>query len=92
MLPDYVIRKFRYSAEGLDSAAVTARAAEHFAAERIDTEDGVRIDFAEGWVHLRSSNTEPIIRIIAEARDGDAAVRLAQTVASGVFPGTAHPL
>lgn len=92
MLPDYVIRKFRYSAEGLDSAAVTARAAERFAAERINTEDGVRIDFVDGWVHLRSSNTEPIIRIIAEARDDDAAFRLAQTVTDEVFPGTAHPL
>jgi phosphomannomutase len=38
-----------------------------FAKERISDVDGVRVDFADGWVHLRASNTEPIIRIIAEA-------------------------
>jgi 3-phytase len=38
-----------------------------FAHERVSDVDGVRIDFADGWVHLRASNTEPIARIIAEA-------------------------
>jgi phosphomannomutase len=33
----------------------------------LNTEDGLRIDFEEDWVHLRSSNTEPIIRIYAES-------------------------
>ena len=37
-----------------------------YAKERISDVDGVRIDFADGWVHLRASNTEPIVRIIAE--------------------------
>jgi phosphomannomutase len=34
---------------------------------RINTDDGVRVDFKDHWVHLRKSNTEPIIRIITEA-------------------------
>jgi len=38
-----------------------------FADERVNDSDGVRVDFADGWVHLRASNTEPIARIIAEA-------------------------
>ena len=38
-----------------------------FAGEKMNDSDGVRIDFADGWVHLRASNTEPIARIIAEA-------------------------
>jgi len=37
------------------------------AGERVNDSDGVRIDFADGWGHLRASNTEPIARIIAEA-------------------------
>lgn len=36
--------------------------------ERLNEEDGIKIDFTDGWVHLRKSNTEPIIRIIAEAQ------------------------
>ncbi|MEM7621809.1 MAG: hypothetical protein AAF235_01235 [Planctomycetota bacterium] len=47
--------------------------AEHFASERIDTQDGVRVDFdpagprAGAWIHVRASNTEPIMRLICEA-------------------------
>ena len=43
------------------------RVAKAFADQRVDTQDGVRIDFDDGWVHLRPSNTEPIVRLIAEA-------------------------
>ena len=46
---------------------------ERFAAEQITDIDGVKIDFADSWVHLRKSNTEPIIRIYAEAADVDRA-------------------
>jgi phosphomannomutase len=37
-------------------------------ADRVDTRDGVKLDFADGWVHVRASNTEPIVRVYAEAR------------------------
>ena len=42
-----------------------------FASEKVDTQDGIRIDWdaARTWVHARPSNTEPIMRIIAEAPD-----------------------
>jgi phosphomannomutase len=40
----------------------------------------VRIDFAEGWVHMRASNTEPIIRVIAEAESAERADALIATV------------
>ena len=40
--------------------------------------DGVKIDFAENWVHLRKSNTEPIIRVYTEAKSMDEADALAQ--------------
>ncbi len=39
----------------------------------MNTDDGIRIDYPEYWVHLRKSNTEPIIRIIAEASTPDLA-------------------
>ena len=45
--------------------------------EEISTIDGVKIDFAENWVHLRKSNTEPIIRIYTEAKSQKEADQLA---------------
>ncbi|MDR2391598.1 MAG: phosphoglucosamine mutase [Planctomycetota bacterium] len=46
-------------------------------ADRVDTRDGVKLDFAEGWVHIRPSNTEPIVRVYSEARTREEADRLA---------------
>ncbi len=91
-LPQYEIRKFKYSTDGLDTAAVLERAVKAFAGERIDTQDGVRIDFVSGWVHLRASNTEPIMRVIAEAADAAEAAVLASRVAEVAFGADTHPL
>ena len=49
-----------------------------FADERVNDIDGVRIDFEEGWVHVRASNTEPIMRVIAEAETEEEARSLIQ--------------
>lgn len=49
-----------------------------YAGEKINDIDGIKIDFAECWVHLRKSNTEPIIRIYTEAKSMDEADALAQ--------------
>jgi len=51
----------------LDVDAILKAMAQKYASEEINTIDGVKIDFAENWVHLRKSNTEPIIRIYTEA-------------------------
>jgi phosphomannomutase len=67
--PAYAMIKTKFDCTAEQSAALVARVKKEFANERIDTQDGVRIDFAEGWVHARQSNTEPIARIIAEAKD-----------------------
>lgn len=48
--------------------------------EQIDETDGLRIDFDEGWLHVRPSNTEPIARVIAEARDSSTANKLSNLV------------
>lgn len=49
-----------------------------YASENVNDIDGVKIDFAQSWVHLRKSNTEPIIRIYTEAKSAAEADELAQ--------------
>lgn len=51
-----------------------------YASEKVTDIDGVKIDFERGWVHLRKSNTEPIIRIYSEAKDEASANQLAEDV------------
>lgn len=58
------------------------RLKEHFKNERCNTEDGLKVDFADSWVHLRGSNTEPIIRIYAEAPTETQARALVEEVRS----------
>lgn len=50
---------------------------QHFTGAQFDTADGLRIDLPQGWLHIRPSNTEPIVRIISEAGDVHAAEQLA---------------
>lgn len=59
---------------------ILAKIAEKFKDEKVTTIDGVKIDFAEGWVHLRKSNTEPIIRIYSEGKTEEDAERFAQLI------------
>lgn len=67
-LPNYEMRKVRYTLnKDLDPATVVTRILEGAGDARISTVDGVRLDYPEGWVHVRKSNTEPILRAIAEA-------------------------
>lgn len=61
----------------IDVDAVLAAMKEKYSNEKVTDIDGVKIDFPEKWVHLRKSNTEPIIRIYAEAKSQDAADELA---------------
>lgn len=61
----------------IDVDAILASVKQKFASERITDIDGVKIDFADSWVHLRKSNTEPIIRIYAEAATAEQANALA---------------
>ena len=51
-----------------------------YANEEINTIDGVKIDFEKEWVHLRKSNTEPIIRIYTESNSQDNADALAERI------------
>jgi len=62
----------------IDVDAVLKTLEDRYAHEQITTIDGVKIDFPTEWVHLRKSNTEPIIRIYTEAPTQAAADELAQ--------------
>ncbi|MBQ9639734.1 MAG: phosphoglucosamine mutase [Bacteroidales bacterium] len=76
--PDYVISKNRIDLRpDMDVDALLVAMAERYQHEQITTIDGVKIDFADSWVHLRKSNTEPIIRIYSEAHSETAAEELA---------------
>jgi phosphomannomutase len=81
-IPRYAIVKTKQPIrEGLAEQAIAAlRAA--YANERIDTQDGIRIDFARSWTHVRPSNTEPILRVISEAPTADEARALTADVES----------
>jgi len=79
--PSYFISKNKLELkQDLNPDAVLGRLMAKFSNERINTIDGLRIDFAEGWVHMRKSNTEPIIRIYAEAKTAEKANELAQLI------------
>jgi len=62
----------------IDVDAILKSMANTYANEEVNTIDGVKIDFAEEWIHLRKSNTEPIIRIYTEAKSQAAADALAE--------------
>lgn len=76
--PDYHIAKHKVSIDGLDPDALLGAIAQRYRNERISTVDGVKIDFDAGWVHLRKSNTEPILRVYTEARTREEADQLAE--------------
>ena len=64
----------------IDVDAILEAVKEKFKAEKITDIDGVKIDFPDSWVHLRKSNTEPIIRIYSEASTMDKANELAEEI------------
>ena len=66
----YVMSKKKIKlSETWDTDALLTTVAHTFKNERVTTIDGVKIDFDDSWIHLRKSNTEPIIRLYAEAPD-----------------------
>ena len=76
--PQYSIAKNKIQlTPDIDVDAILRAVKEHYSAEKITDIDGVKIDFADCWVHLRKSNTEPIIRIYSEASTMEKAESLA---------------
>ena len=78
-LPEYCISKNKIQLDpATDVDALLRKVKEHFAGEEVNDIDGVKIDFPESWVHLRKSNTEPIVRIYSEAATVEEAEKLAE--------------
>ena len=83
-IPSYAIVKRKQPlANKSDAQPAIERIATQYASERVDTQDGVRVDFdaKKAWVHVRASNTEPILRLIAEAEDEATANEILDEVA-----------
>lgn len=79
--PDYFISKNKIElTPDIDVDAILVKMKQKYQHEQVTDIDGVKIDFADRWVHLRKSNTEPIIRIYAEAPSIDEADHLAQNI------------
>jgi len=68
-IPRYQIVKTKFPCRREDAQRAVEALKSHFSSEKIDTQDGIRVDFPLAWLHARPSNTEPIMRIIAEAPD-----------------------
>ncbi|MBK7497968.1 MAG: phosphoglucosamine mutase [Ignavibacteriales bacterium] len=67
-LPNYFISKKKIDLKGVSPDEIIKILVSNYSKEKINTEDGLRIDFEDHWVHFRKSNTEPIVRIITESK------------------------
>jgi phosphomannomutase len=84
-MPQYFITKGKVDIGKLNPDKVLAYIKDHRAVDgTVNTDDGLKIDFRDSWIHLRKSNTEPIVRIIAEAREKKAADTLVNKFAKQI--------
>lgn len=83
--PKYIISKNKIElTPEIDVDKILVEMANKYAHEEVDTTDGVKIYIGKEWVHLRKSNTEPIIRIYSESKDLNAANALAERIISEI--------
>lgn len=88
-LPDYYIAKNRIDlTPQTDVDAILVRIKDKYANEQVNDIDGVKIDFEDKWVHLRKSNTEPIIRVYSEAATMEEADALGKELMQIVYDMT----
>ncbi|MEW6194607.1 MAG: phosphoglucosamine mutase [Bacteroidota bacterium] len=77
-LPQYYIQKSKIEIGSNNPDNIISRLLEQYKNNHVNTEDGLRIDFENHWVHLRKSNTEPIIRCIVEAKSKEEAAKYSE--------------
>ena len=83
--PDYCMSKNKISLDAsVDVKAIFEKIQQKYKNNPINTEDGLKIEFDKDWVHLRTSNTEPIIRIYAESNLESTADNIAQKMISDI--------
>ena len=79
--PDYFMSKKKIAlSEGIDVNKILAGVRERYSRFEINDRDGVKIDFSDSWVHLRKSNTEPIVRVYTESVSKKSADALAEKI------------
>jgi phosphomannomutase len=84
--PPYFIAKNRIDlTPETDVDAILTKVKEMYKDEEVNDIDGVKIDFPDKWVHLRKSNTEPIIRVYSEASTTEAADEIGQKIMDVVY-------
>jgi len=76
----YYMQKDKFAADAAQAEQIMELARDRFAQAKLNTADGCRFDFEDGWIHLRTSNTEPVMRVIIEAGDEPAARRYIDSV------------
>jgi phosphomannomutase len=83
--PGYFISKNKIElTAGIDIENILKKMQEKYSSQQLNTVDGLKIDFDREWVHLRKSNTEPIIRIYSESEDEEKAGLLAQKIIADI--------
>ena len=83
--PEYHMSKTKIErSPNIDLEKIFVTLKEKYHREQINTEDGLKIDFADGWVHLRPSNTEPIIRVYSESHSQVIAGNLAKKIMADI--------
>jgi len=84
--PVYYMAKNRIDLQkGTDVDAILAKVKDLYKNEKVTDIDGVKIDFPDEWVHLRKSNTEPIIRVYSEAHTAEEADAIGKKVMDVVY-------
>jgi phosphomannomutase len=79
--PNYVISKNKIEINPkVNPDTILQKLEKHFSNAKINTIDGLRVDIEDGWIHMRKSNTEPIIRIYAESKTEEMANALAMNI------------
>ncbi|MGD1041818.1 MAG: phosphoglucosamine mutase [Sedimentisphaerales bacterium] len=79
-IPRYCMTKHKLPADKAKVKIILDTVRKLFPDAKIDSSDGFRFDFPDAWIHIRSSNTEPIVRVIAEAKDKAAAAKYIDAV------------
>ncbi len=89
-LPKYEIVKTKVSVDPAEIPALLDRLEQHFDTATADRCDGLRLDWPDAWLLVRASNTEPIVRLVAEAVDQPRAAQLCEQAARAIANG--HPV
>ncbi|MFO7889889.1 MAG: phosphoglucosamine mutase [bacterium] len=80
LLPQYVITKRKIRIDQKDPDMILEKFIKNHNHEQLDLTDGIRMDRADNWAHIRKSNTEPIIRVVAEAENREKSEALCRDI------------